>query len=90
MPVAPVIAPPPVIEIDGEVMKLSKPVPNVNPLNVLLACVVTLPKLTPVIVFVPEPFPVPVRLIPSPLSVVVPDDALSVALIVVPAPELLL
>jgi hypothetical protein len=88
-PVAPVMAPAPVMAIDGEERKLVKPVPNVMPLNVLFVCAVTFPKLTPVMVFAPVPFAVPVRLIPSALTAVVPLDAESVALRVAAVPVVL-
>jgi hypothetical protein len=88
-PVAPVMLPAPVMAIDGEERKLVKPVPKVNALKVLLVCAVTFPKFTPVMVLAPVVFAVPVRLIPSAFTAVVPLDAVSVALNVAAVPVLL-
>src|SRR5437868_3722565 len=73
-----VIAPAAVIAIDGEVMKLSNPVPNLSALNVLFVWAVTLPKFTPVTVFAPVALSVPARLMPTAFTPVVPDPAESV------------
>jgi hypothetical protein len=89
-PVAPVMAPVPVMAIDGEERKLVKPVPKVIPLKVLFVWAVTFPKFTPVMVFAPVVFAVPVRLIPSALTDVVPLAAESVALKVAAVPVVLL
>ena len=89
MPVAPVSAPAAEILTVGEVRMLVNPVPTVIALKVLLVCDVTLPKLSPVRVFDPEPFAVPTRLTPSPFTAVVPLDAESVIAKVDPVPVLL-
>ena len=71
----PEIAPAAVTLTVGEVMKLSKPVPKVIPLKILLTFAVMLPKFKPVIVLAPDALSVPERFTSMPSTEVVPLDA---------------
>ena len=73
-PVAPVIAPAPLMLIDGVERNLSYPVPKFKALNILFAIGVTFEKLIPFCVFVPE-VAVPVNPILNPFVVTEPEVA---------------